>query len=92
MSTAAISVPAAGGPSRFDVYQMAQPNTCGGPTQNACRWTAQSDVQWIAITTSMPQAGDNPVSFTVAANATSTARTGRITVRDKVVLITQAGQ
>ena len=36
--------------------------------------------------------GDNQVSFTVAANATTTARTGRITVRDKVVLITQAGQ
>ena len=92
VSTAAIDVVAAGGSSRFDVYQMAQPNTCGGPTQNACRWTAQSDVPWITITTSMPQAGDNPVSFTVAANATTTARTGRITVRDKVVLITQAGQ
>jgi Viral BACON domain/Putative binding domain, N-terminal len=92
VSTAAVNVSAAGGPGRFDVYQMAQPNTCGGATQDACRWTAQSDVPWITITTSMPQAGDNPVSFTVAANATTTARTGRITVRDKVVQITQAGQ
>jgi hypothetical protein len=32
----------------------------------------------------MPPAGDNPVSFTVAANSTGNARTGRITVRDKV--------
>jgi hypothetical protein len=92
VSTAAISVAAGGGPGRFDVYQMAQPNTCGGPTQSACEWTAQSDVPWITVTTSMPQAGDNPVSFTVAANAASTARTGRITVRDKIVQITQAGQ
>jgi hypothetical protein len=92
VSTAAISVAAAGGPGRFDVIQMSQPNTCGGPTQNACLWTAQSNVPWITITTSMPQAGDNPVSFTVAANATTTARAGRITVRDKVVQITQAGQ
>ena len=92
VSTAAISVAAAGGPGRFDVIQMSQPNTCGGPTQNACLWTAQSDVTWLTITTSMPQAGDNPVSFTVAANVTTTARTGRITVRDKVVQITQAGQ
>jgi hypothetical protein len=91
VSTAVINVDAAGGSSRFDVYQMAQPNTCGGATQNACRWTAQSDVPWITITTSMPQAGDNPVSFTVAANPTTTARIGRITVRDKVVQITQAG-
>ena len=92
VSTAAISVAAAGGPGRFDVIQMSQPNTCGGPTQSACLWTAQSDVPWITITTSMPQAGDNPVSFSVAANATTSARTGRITVRDKIVQITQAGQ
>jgi hypothetical protein len=92
VSTAAINVAAAGGPGRFDVIQMSQPNTCGGPTQNACLWTAQSDVPWLTVTTSMPQAGDNPVSFTVAANATTNARVGRITVRDKVVQITQAGQ
>jgi hypothetical protein len=92
VSTAALTVAAAGGPGRFDVYQMAQPNTCGGATQNACQWTAQSDVPWITMTTSMPQAGDNPVAFTVAANVTTTARTGRITVRDKVVQITQPGQ
>ncbi len=92
VSTGAISVAAAGGPGRFDVIQMSQPNTCGGPTQSACLWTAQSDVPWLTITTSMPQAGDNPVLFTVAANATTTARAGRITVRDRVVQITQAGQ
>jgi Putative binding domain, N-terminal len=40
----------------------------------------------------MPQQGDNPVSFTVAANGTGSARTGRITVRDKVVQVSQAGQ
>jgi hypothetical protein len=92
VSTAAISIVAAGGPGQFSVIQMSEPYTCGGPTQSACLWTAQSDVPWITITTSMPQAGDNPVSFTVAANPTTTARTGRITVRDKVVQITQAGQ
>lgn len=92
VSTASISVAAGGGPARFDVFQMSQPNTCGGATQDACRWTAQSDVPWITITTSMPQAGDNPVSFTVAANTTTAARIGRITVRDKIVQITQAVQ
>jgi hypothetical protein len=91
VSTASISMAAGGGTGRFDVYQMSQPNTCGGPTQNACVWTAQADVPWITVTTSMPQAGDNPVSFTVSANTSTVARTGRITVRDKVVQITQAG-
>ena len=92
VSTSAISIAAAGGTGRFDVIQYSDPNTCGGATQDRCRWTAQSDVPWITMTTSMPSAGDNPVNFTVAANPTTTARTGRITVRDKVVQITQSGQ
>lgn len=92
VSTSAISIVAAGGTGRFDVIQQSDPNTCGGATQDRCRWTAQSDVPWITVTTSMPSAGDNPVNFTVAANPGTTARTGRITVRDKVVQITQSGQ
>ena len=92
VSTSSISFTAAGGTGRFDVIQQSDPNTCGGATQNACRWTAQSDVPWITITTTMPQAGDNPVAFTVAAHSGSAARSGRITVRDKVVQITQSGQ
>jgi hypothetical protein len=50
-----------------------------------------SDVPWIVVTTSMPQAGDGPVAFTVAANPTPSSRMGRITVRDKVVVVTQSG-
>jgi hypothetical protein len=73
----------------FDVLQQSDPMVCGGATQDRCVWTAQSDVSWITITSSMPRAGDNPVSFTVAANTTGAARQGRITVRDKVVVITQ---
>jgi hypothetical protein len=92
VSTTAVSVGAAGGPGTFDVYQESFPNTCGGPLQNACRWSAQSDVPWITITTTMPQAGDNRVSFTVAANDSTSARSGTITVRDKVVRVTQAGR
>jgi hypothetical protein len=92
VTTSAIAIAAAGGPGRFDVLQQSDPYTCGGPTQNACVWTATADVSWITVTTAMPQAGDNPVSFTVTANATGAVRTGRITVRDKVVQITQAGQ
>jgi hypothetical protein len=92
VSTSAISIGAAGGPGRFDVIQQSIPNTCGGPLQNACRWSAQSGVSWITITTTMPQAGDNPVSFTVAANDSTAARSGTITVRDKVVRVTQSGR
>jgi len=92
VSRSAISVPAAGGPATFDVVQQSVPNTCGGATQNACMWTAQADVSWMTIITSMPQFGDNRVSFTVAANTTGAARSGTITVRDKTVVISQSAQ
>jgi hypothetical protein len=92
VSTSTISMVAGGGTGQFNVIQASDPITCGGPTQSACRWTAVSDVPWITITTSMPQAGDNPVMFSVAANPGTAARTGRIIVRDQVVQITQSGQ
>lgn len=89
VSQSAFSFTSAAGSGTFDVLQESQPNTCGGPLQDQCIWTARSDVAWITITSSMPRKGDNPVAFTVAANSGSTTRTGRITVRDKVVTITQ---
>jgi hypothetical protein len=79
-----------GGPGTFDVLQESQPNTCGGPLQNGCVWTARSTVSWITVTSSMPRTGDDSVKFTVAANGGG-SRVGTITVRDKVVTITQGG-
>jgi hypothetical protein len=92
VSANAIGFTASGGPGRFDVIQQSEPLECGGATQDRCRWTAESNVPWITVTTSMPQAGDNPVSFTVAVNDGSASRSGTITVRDKVVQITQSGR
>jgi hypothetical protein len=92
VSKTAIGVAATGGPGTFDVIQQSDPTECGGPTQDRCVWSAVSDVPWITITSSMPRSGDNPVSFTVAANGGTDARVGTITVRDKVVSITQAGK
>ena len=92
VSASSITMGASGGPGRFDVIQQSEPTNCGGPLQNACVWTAPSDVSWITVTTSMPQAGDNPVSFTVAANDSTTPRSGTIRVRDQVVRITQSGR
>jgi len=87
---ASITVAAVGGSSSFDVLQESDPYTCGGPLQNACTWSARADVAWITITSSMPRAGDDRVSFTVAPN-TGPARRGTITVRDQVVSVTQGG-
>jgi len=74
----------------FTVLQQSVPNSCGGPLQNQCVWTARSNVSWITVTSSMPRQGDNPVSFSVSANTGTTSRTGKITVKDKIVTISQA--
>lgn len=92
VSRSAFSFAAAGGSGTFDVLQESDPNTCGGPTQDRCVWTARSDASWVSVTTSMPRSGDNPVTFVVADNNGAAARTGTVTVRDQVVTITQAGR
>jgi hypothetical protein len=83
---------AAGGSDRFDVLQQSDPTECGSALQDRCVWTAQSNVPWIVVTTPMPRSGDNPVAFTVAANNGTAPRVGTITVRDRVVTITQNGR
>jgi hypothetical protein len=92
VSRTAITMAAGGGTATFDVIQQSDPTQCGGATQDRCLWTARSDVPWITITSSMPRTGDEPVAFNVAANDSTAARTGRITVRDKVVTVTQSGK
>ena len=91
VSTGAINAPASGGAFTFDVFQESDPLECGGALQNGCVWAAQADASWVTIASSMPKAGDDRVSFTVAPN-TGAARTARIAVRDRSVLILQDGR
>jgi BACON domain-containing protein/all-beta uncharacterized protein len=91
VSYTVFDIVAAGGANSFDVFQQSEPYTCGGALQNACLWTAVSDVPWIVVTSSMPRQGDDRVLFSVAPNTSGAARAGTIRVRDRVVRINQAG-
>jgi hypothetical protein len=91
VSTHNINLAPAAGSANFDVVQQSDPQLCGGPTQDACVWTAVSHAPWITITTPMPQRGDTRVNFTVTPNNTGAPRTGTIVIRDQVVVITQSG-
>jgi hypothetical protein len=90
VSEGAFSFTASAATGGFNVVQQSQPTSCGGATQDRCIWTAAADVQWIVVATPTPQAGDGRVTFSVSANTTGASRVGRITFRDKVVVITQA--
>jgi Viral BACON domain/Putative binding domain, N-terminal len=85
-----IAVPAAGGSRTFDVYQQSDPIECGGPLQSGCVWSAEPGAAWISITTPMPRAGDDRVTFTVAPNH-GVQRSATIAVRDETVLVVQSG-
>jgi hypothetical protein len=87
-----ISAGAGGGTFSFGVLQQAVPNSCGGPLQDACVWSATSTASWVTVTTAMPRQGDQNVSFTVAANTSTQPRSTTIVIVDRVVTIQQAGQ
>ncbi len=92
VSKTAITFGAAGGSDSFDVLQQSDPITCGGPLQDACVWSATTDVPWITVTSPVGNSrGDNPVHFMVAPNSTGAGRTGTIRVRDRIVTIMQSG-
>jgi hypothetical protein len=92
VSASSIAAVAAGGAYTFDVLQQSDPLECGGPLQNGCLWSAQSNVPWITVTTSMPRKGDDRVALQIAANDSTAPRTGSLSVRDRTVQIVQSGR
>jgi hypothetical protein len=89
VTQSAFVVGAPGATLTFEVKQVAIPNSCGGPQQDQCLWSAASEVDWITINTPMPQRGDQSVSFTVAQNQTHSSRTGTIRVMNRIVEVSQ---
>jgi Putative binding domain, N-terminal/Viral BACON domain len=83
---------APGGAGTFDVLQQSDPTECGGATQDRCIWTPVASQPWIVLGSTGPRSGDQPVSFTVTANDTTAPRSGTITLRDQVVVVTQSGR
>jgi hypothetical protein len=58
-------------------------------TGSSCAWTATSAVTWITVAGGS-HAGLDSVAYTVAANSTSSARTGTMSVAGQTVTIAQA--
>ncbi len=58
--------------------------------QTGCSWTAASNASWITLASGNSGKGNGRVSYSVAANNTTSARTGSITVGGATVAITQA--
>jgi antitoxin (DNA-binding transcriptional repressor) of toxin-antitoxin stability system len=58
---------------------------------SGCGWTAISNVSWITVTAGASGTGNGTVSYSVAANTSTTARVGTLTVAGQTVTVTQSG-
>ena len=74
------TIPAAGGPGSFTLT-----------TGASCGWSASASATWITITAGGSGPGSATVSFAVAANPTSSPRTGTITIKGQPFTVSQAG-
>jgi hypothetical protein len=79
VSPASASVAAAAGSGSFTVS-----------SSTGCSWTATSNAAWITLGTTSGS-GNGTVSYTVAANTGTSARTGTVTAGGKTFTVTQAG-
>jgi hypothetical protein len=57
----------------------------------ACDWSATSEVPWISVAGEATGRGNRAITYTVQANQNTTPRTGRIVVGTRALTITQAG-
>ena len=74
-----VSVPSTGSTSAVSVI-----------TGTSCSWTAVSTVSWITVTSGATGSGIGQVNYVVAANSTSSPRTGTLIVGGVTVTFTQA--
>jgi hypothetical protein len=56
-----------------------------------CNWTAQSFASWISVTGGASGSGSGMVNYSVAANTTTSLRTGSILIAGQTFTVTQSG-
>ena len=67
----------------------AETGTVSVTAQLNCRWTAASNVSWIAITSGSSGSGNGTVGYSVAANTGTSSRTGTLTIAGNTFTVTQ---
>lgn len=57
---------------------------------SGCSWTATSNASWLTITSGSSGSGSGNVGYSVAANTTSSPRTGTLTIAGRTFTVSQA--
>jgi Zn-dependent metalloprotease len=97
--TAATNVPAdCGGTCTFAINPTSASFAAAGGTGTVtvttaagCTWSAISNSSFITVTSGSPGSGSGTVQYSVAANTTTSSRTGSITIAGITFNVTQAG-
>ena len=93
------TVTQAGAPCTFTISPTSSNLTTSAATTGTvtvtagtgCSWTAVSNDAWITVTAGASGSANGSVSYSVAANAGTTSRTGTMTIGGQTFSVTQAG-
>jgi hypothetical protein len=77
-------------PASVSVAADASAGSFSVTANNGCAWTAASTAAWLTITNAATGSGNGTISYSVAANATTTARSASITLGGRTFGVTQA--
>jgi hypothetical protein len=77
-------------PETVSVSGQASTGSFSVTANNGCAWTAASNAPWLTITSAATGSGNGTISYGVAANATTTARSASITLGGRTFAVTQA--
>ncbi len=79
-------------PSAADIVKSGGNNGVAVRTDTSqCTWSARSNADWIVVTSGASGNGNGSVAYQVAANPTTSARTGTLTVAGQTITVTQRG-
>ncbi|HXH06677.1 MAG TPA: BACON domain-containing protein, partial [Vicinamibacterales bacterium] len=78
-------------PTSASVGSIATTGSVAVSAPAGCAWTATSAVSWITITSGASGTGSGTVGYSVAANPSTTSRTGSLTIAGRTFTVAQAG-
>ena len=77
-------------PTSRSVSAAATTGSVGVAAGTGCTWSAVSNAGWITLTGTISGSGNGTVPYSVAANSTTSARTGTLTVAGQTFTVNQA--
>jgi hypothetical protein len=82
----------------YSLFSSSQSAAAGGQSgtvsvvsTSSCAWTAISNVSWITVVSGASGTGSGAVTYSVAANASASSRSGTLVIAGQVFTVNQAG-